>query len=151
MTRGPFQAKANGSAFDLRIDGDTISFCDGRGARKFDLDTGNDVAMARPCATDEEGNVACDGLPLEVSVRMPGLGPDDLVEAGGNLYPLKGHVHDCAADGSWLAIGTNRVVALIDTTRGGVEEIEHEGAEHIRVTPRWIAWSRFAVVGARRR
>lgn len=149
--RTELTARAEGDPFGLRVEGGTISFCDKRGGRKLDTTSGRDAAFERPCAKDVEANTACSGLPLDVAVSTPSLGPNDMVDVKGKSFPLEGRVHDCAADGQVLAIVTGTAVVLVETTKDKAEVIDHQGGDRVAVGPGWVAWSRGPIVRARKR
>lgn len=138
------EVKANGSAYGLSVD-DAISYCDDRGGRKINPKTGEDVRVDRACAK-AEGNAACGGLSIALTVRMPGLGPDDVVEAPDYSFPLVGHVHDCATDEKTIAVVTHTQVSLLDAASGKAKVIDEEGGERIAIGPGWVAWSDGAIV-----
>ena len=140
-----------GEPFGLRAGGGALSFCDERGGRKLDGATSEDVAFERTCAKDDEPNTACRGLPLDVGVSTPGLGPNDVVDVSGKSFALDGRVHDCAADGKVLAIVTGSAVLLVDTESGKTEAIAREGGDRVSVAPEWVLWSHGASVHAKRR
>jgi hypothetical protein len=151
MMRTQIVVNATGEPFGLRVEGETISFCDTRGGRKVDPATGNDLPFKRACAKDREPNTSCGGFPLDVTVSTPNLGPNDLVEVKGRAFPLAGRVHDCAASGKALGIVTGSEVVLIDTTVEKASVLEHEGGDRVAIGADWIAWSNGPSVYARRR
>ena len=139
-----------GEPFGLRIEGNTVSFCDKRGGRIFDLTTSQDAPLERACRKDDEPNAACGGLALDVTVRTPNLGPSDIVEVNTKSFPLEGRVHDCATDGKLIAIVTGAEVVTIDPTKDVASLIERGGGgDHVAVGAGWIAWSLGSVVQAR--
>lgn len=150
-TREQVSVTAAGEPFGLRVEGGTISFCDRRGGRRIDLASGHDAAFERTCPKDGEANTACGGLPVDVTVSTPNLGPNDLVDADGSAFPLDGRVHDCTADAKGLAIVTGSSVVLIDTKTAKTEVIDHTGGDRVAVGPGWIAWSNGQAVHARHR
>jgi hypothetical protein len=139
---------SQGEPYDLHLGGGALTFCDSRGMRRVDLKTGQDAATAEVCPQKEEANTACSGLGLEIEVRSPQSEPDDVVDLGGSSFPMKGRVHDCAADGRVLAIATGSAVSLIDAARNVVIEVSREGADRVAVGGDWVAWADGAKIRA---
>jgi hypothetical protein len=131
-----------GEPSDLRLKDGMLSFCDKRGRRKLDLISGRDTALGGTCPNNAEPNTACGGLSLDVAVRSPLTEPNDIVDLDGWSVPLKGRVHDCAADGKALAIVTASIVLLIDVTKRKTKEIGRQGGDRVTIDPGWVAWSK---------
>jgi hypothetical protein len=142
---------AKGSPFGLRVESGAVSFCDERGGRKLDTGAGGEVPFDRICRPDTEANVACGGLPLDVAVSTPNRGPNDVVDVDGNAYPLDGRVHDCAADGSVVAIVTGSMVVLLDTAKNTTHVVHRSGGDRVAIGREWVAWSDASTVHAKRR
>jgi hypothetical protein len=143
------EVKSKGAAYGLSVD-DAISYGDDRGGRRINPKTGEDVRVERACA-QAEGNAACDGLFIALTVRMPGLGLDDVVDPPDYSFPLVGHVHDCAVDEKTIAVVTHSQVSLLDAASGNAKVIDEEGADRIAIGPWWVAWSDGAIVRWRKR
>lgn len=129
-----------GLPYGLRVDGEAVTYCDGRGGRRLDPATGQSTPFARPCPPDEEADGACGNVPkaLDVDVRSPQDTPDDIVGAGSENYPLSGRLHDCAALGSTLAVVTRSRVSLL--ADGKEQVIARRGAERVALGAKWVAW-----------
>ncbi len=134
-------AATQGEPHHLHLDGDTLSYCDKRGARAIDLQASRDAARAGTCPAAEEPNAACSQLGIDVEVRAPLSAPDDILDVGGISIPLKGRVHDCAVDGTLMAIATGSRVNLVDVASAMMITIDRAGGERIVVGPNWIVWS----------
>ncbi|HEY2016794.1 MAG TPA: hypothetical protein VGH38_24990 [Bryobacteraceae bacterium] len=134
-------ATAQGEPYALHIDSGVLTFCDQRGMRKLDLKTGQDTASSQPCPKAEEANTACTGLGLDVSVRSPQGEPNDIVDVDGSSVPLKGKVHDCAADGKVLAVSTASAVSVIDVATGTSTEVSKQGGDRVAIGSGWVAWA----------
>lgn len=141
-THTEFSIVADGEPSGLHFEGGGLTFCDKRGGRRLDLQTGRDAESARNCPDLQEANTACSGLPLHVAVRAPLSEPSDIVDIDGLSVPLDGRVHDCAADGKVLAIVTASAAVLIDTTKGASKEISSKGGDRVAIESKWVAWSK---------
>jgi hypothetical protein len=137
---------AEGEPYGLRLEADALTFCDQRGARSLDLKTGQERRLDRICPKREEPNTACSGLALEISVRAPLSEPNDIVDIDGLSFPLKGRVHDCAADGRLVAVVTASAVVLIDAAKGTRTEVSGEGGDRVAIGFGWVGWSKDSLV-----
>lgn len=129
-----------GQPFALNIERGTVKFCDNRGRRLLDLATGQQSALQEPCPPATEANTACSGLPLDITVRAPLSEPNDIVDVNSASFPLNGKVHDCAADGKWIAIATASRVVLIDVAAGKMRELSPEGGDRVIIGSGWVVW-----------
>jgi hypothetical protein len=121
---------------------EVMTFCDDRGPRRVSLLTGAESAAAGPCPSKAEANGACGGLPIEATVETPGLGPKDVVFAGGWGFHPEGRVHDCVADGARLAVVTGSDVEVLDTASGTTTVIDEKaGGERVAMGHGWVVWS----------
>lgn len=145
-----FDVRSIGRTFDLRVEGDEVSFCDERGARTLDVVTGTDAPAGRSCR-DEEGNTTCSNPSVEVEVSTPGLGPVDRVYVHAKFYMLEGRVHDCAVANGVLLLVTGANVIAIDSVTDRLDVIATRGGSRAALGARWIAWSDAAGVHARPR
>jgi hypothetical protein len=139
--RGIIIVPAVGEPTSLHLENGALVFCDGRGARKLDLATTRESAQDRTCPAQEEPNAACSGLGLDISVRSPLSEPNDIIDFDGWSKPLKGRVHDCAADGRTLAVITASRVVLVDIKKRSAKDISQKGGDRVAISPRWVAWS----------
>jgi hypothetical protein len=150
--RREFRVTAKGFPFALRVEGDVVSFCDERGARRIDLETGQDTAADSPCPKDGESNMGCGEVAGVDDVRTPNLGPIDIVDlSSGMSAPLEGRVHDCASDGKTIIVGTGVDVVLIDPWTGHTTTVAHDGSDRVAIGPHWVAWIEGKNVRAKRR
>ena len=149
--RAEARVTTKGEPYALRLTSGVLGFCDQRGGRQVDLETGQDTAAARACGKIDEANTACSGLGLEVTVRSPHDEPNDIVDVDGRSFPLRGRAHDCAADGKVLAIATASEVLLIDTTRGAAKKLDSQGGDRVAIGSGWIVWSMGSDLRAARR
>ncbi|MEP6534935.1 MAG: hypothetical protein ABJF23_06445 [Bryobacteraceae bacterium] len=141
-----FSVAVQGEAYGLRFENGLLNFCDGRGGRKVDLKTAQDSPSERVCPKPSEANTACSGLPLDVTVRSPAAEANDIVDIGGTSFPLKGRVHDCAADGKKLIVVTASQAVLIDAAKDVSQELSPQGGDRAAVGARWAAWTEGARV-----
>jgi hypothetical protein len=132
---------AEGEPSVLLIGAETVLFCDKRGPRKLDLNTGADTVGDQSCAKSEEANASCSGLPLDITVRAPPSEPNDIVDVAGSSFPLKGHVQDCAVDGKVLAVVTSSGVTVIDTVKGTPTQLDQVGGDRVAIGHSWVAWA----------
>jgi hypothetical protein len=132
----------DGEPFGLRIESGMLTFCDKRGGRKLDLNTGRDTALDRRCPNNDEPNTACRGLRLNVAVRAPLSEPNDIIDFDGWSVPLNGRVHDCAADGKAVAVVTGSIVVLIDVEKEANKVINQQGGDRVAFGSGWVAWSK---------
>jgi len=147
-----YKAATTGAPYGLRVEGGVVSFCDGSGARRLDPATGKVGAFERTCLKDAEPNTTCSGSTLDVTVRTPNLGPDDVIDVGGASFPLEGRVHDCALDGTALAVVTGSEVVLIDTAKDDeTKVIDHGGGDFVSIGSSWVAWTQGSTLQFRRR
>jgi hypothetical protein len=140
-----------GEPYAFVLAGGVLGFCDQRGGRQVDLETGQDTAAARACGKIDEANPACSGLGLDVAVRSPHDEPNDIVDVDAQSFPLRGRAHDCAADGRVLALATASEVLLIDTARGAAKKLDAQGGDRVAIGSGWIAWSTGSALRAARR
>jgi hypothetical protein len=139
--RGMIIIPTVGEPISLYLENGALVFCDGRGARKLDLGTARESSQDRACPAQEEPNTACSGLGLDISVRSPLSEPNDIIDFDGWSKPLKGRVHDCAADGRTLAVVTASRVVLVDIEKMSAKDISQEGGDRVAISHRWVAWS----------
>jgi hypothetical protein len=142
--RGPFSVTTQGAPHALRFEAGAFLFCDGRGGNRLDLGTRRSALDIAACPARVEPNTACDGLPIDVTVRAPPSEPNDIVDVGGWSAPMNGHVRDCAASGKTLAVASGSAVALVDTAHEAIRVLSHEGADRVGIGAGWVAWSRGA-------
>ncbi len=140
------QIPAEGNVQSLRFEDGILKFCDAAGGHRLDVKTGMFTKDEAPCPTPREPNTACSSLNPEVSVRAPLSEPNDIVDLGAMSFPLRGKVHDCAAGGNHLAIGTGTAVVLIDTVQNNMKEVSAQGSGRVAVTKDWIAWAEGASI-----
>lgn len=138
--QSPPRAVTEGQPFALHIEQGAVKFCDNRGRRLLELATGQQSALQEPCQSAAEANTACSGLTLDVTVRAPLSEPNDIVDVNGASFPLNGKVHDCVADGKWIAIATASRVVLIDVAAGKIRELSPEGGDRVTIGSGWVAW-----------
>jgi hypothetical protein len=150
--REQLRVATQGEPYGLRLERGAMSFCDRRGAWKVDLGTGTQARSDRVCIEDQEPNTTCEVTGLKVTVRTPGLGPDDVVEVDGvaKSFHVPGHVHDCAGDGRSLAIVTGSAVLRVDPAKETMEVLSDEGGERVVVGSGWIVWSNPSSMQAKR-
>jgi hypothetical protein len=136
-----FSIVATGYPFGLHFADGVLDFCDDSGGRELNLKTGKQVPKDRSCTAKDEPNVACSGLGLDVEVRAPLSDPNDIVDVGGSSFPLKGRVHDCAADGKLLAVITASTTVVINTTKSTTTQVSPEGGDRVALANGWVAWT----------
>lgn len=85
---------ATGDVDALRVGETELSWCDTRGGHDLDLHTGEPAASPRACPETIEPDGSCSGLPIEVTVMTPGLGPLDVVWVDEWTFHPLGRVHD---------------------------------------------------------
>lgn len=139
-----------GEPFALRVEGDSVSFCDQRGRRRLDLRSGAQRSEARACPKDE-GNGACGDLPIDVTVSTPNFGPEDRMDLPTGSYWPGGRVHDCVADERTLAAITGQSMISVDVQTGKSTVLADEYGDHIAIGPNWIVWEHGAALHALRR
>lgn len=137
-----------GEPSGLRFESSILTFCDRRGGRQVDLTTGRDVPFNRACQSNEEPNIACTDLNIDIAVQSPSSQPNDTLDLEGRLVPLRGRVHDCAADGKVLAVVTTSAVVVIDTTQGTTKELSRQGGDRVAIGSGWVVWSKGAQLRA---
>lgn len=139
---GPSAAQARGEPKGLRLEADTLFYCDERGGQAVDLPTGKDVpGRGAACPARDEPNTSCSGLGLDVAVRAPLDSPDDIVELDGSSVPVKGRVRDCALQDAQIAVATGARIVIIDVATGRSKVIDRGGGDRVVLGPNWIAWS----------
>jgi hypothetical protein len=131
----------HGEASGLRLEGDTLVYCDKRGERAINLRMARGIARIAACPASGEPNASCSRLGLDVAVRAPLEAPDDIVDVNGLSVPVNGRVRDCSGDGSLIAVATGSSIVLIDVATAKSVTIDHTGGERIIVGPNWVAWS----------
>jgi hypothetical protein len=136
-----FKIVAQGEPYNLHFASGVLDFCDNRGGLELDLRTGQQTNKDRNCAIKDEPNAACSGLSFDVEVRSPPSEPNDIIDLDGSSSPLKGRVHDCAADGKMLAIVTASAAVLIDTTKSTTTPISSSGGDRVAIGYGWVAWA----------
>jgi hypothetical protein len=137
-----------GEPTGLRLERTMLTFCDKRGGRQLDLTTGREATFERDCAENDEPNITCGDLSLDIEVQSPLSQPNDVLDIAGRPVRLKGRVHDCAADGKVLAVVTGSTVVLVDTTRRTTKEISRKGGDRVTIGTGWVAWSNGAQLRA---
>ncbi len=148
------RATSIGKVYDLEVDERGVTFCDSRGARALlPGDAGGDVKADRPCKAAYEP--ACGGGALDIEMRTPSLGPNDVVDSsypdGGHIFLMKGHVGGCASDGLSLVVSTSTRTLLLHADTGEREIVDCDGAGPFALGRDWVAWSRGTTVFAKRR
>lgn len=135
-------AGATGETYDIRIDGDAISFCDRYGARSFNA-LGQAVADDRPCGKKVPALSACGDAKDNVSTRMPMFEGNfqgyDVVDTPGQSYAQKGLVHDCVLDDRYIFVSSQQV-SLIDMKTDTSEIISDEYGERVAMSKDWLVW-----------
>jgi hypothetical protein len=131
---------ADGRVSRLQVRDNTVSYCDDRGPWAGDLLTGRRLEGTLPCQTASESNTACAGVGTDVQVRSPQGEPNDIVDVGAQSYPMDGRVHDCAAEGRMLVVGTGSNVTLIDAARNATVQISKQGSDRVALGAGWVAW-----------
>jgi hypothetical protein len=134
------QFAADGTVRSLRFDGGALWFCDARGSHRADLSGGPVTGDNTPCPPPQEPNAGCGIANLDVSVRSPQSEPNDIVDLKTSSFPLTGRVHDCAAAGNHLVVGTGSAVFLIDTVKNTMKTISSDGSDRVAVSENWVAW-----------
>ncbi len=148
------RATAAGTAYDLKVDDGVISFCDDRAGRRLVASGAGDVPYDRPCTKGLEDNASCGNLSLDVTVQVPGLGPDDRVTITSGdrmqIFMLRGHVFDCAAHDDVVAAAMLDRVLLMSVATGRTEVIPGP-ASYVAIGADWVAWMDGSDVRAKRR
>ena len=142
----PSMIKAASAPGAMALDGDTLLYCDRRGARILNLRSAADSAGTVACPAQGEADSACSATGMDVDVRSPPGRPDDIVDAGGKSFAVKGRVVDCASDGASLAVATASGVSLLDTVSGKSRVVDRGGGDRLGIGPNWIVWSTGATV-----
>jgi hypothetical protein len=148
-----------GYSSGLRLDSNTLIYCDDRGSRGLDLISGVESARADPCPKKpEERNGACDGIEYVVSVRTqwqegrPGPGPDDIIDTkAGISIPTNGRVHDCVFNNGVLLYATGLEIIAVDIKTDRHDKKGNDGGNQVAINDAWLAWSDGAKVFADRR
>ena len=140
-------AEALGEPYGLRFEGNSLFFCDGHGARKIDLQSGQVSAAVVGCRKFE-ANTACSGFAIDVSVRAQRSEPNDIIDVDGSSFPLTGRVHDCIAEGKTIAIATNSQVVAIDVARDAMMAVNAQGGDRVALNSQFIGWTDGAKVWA---
>jgi hypothetical protein len=135
-----FSLKTVGEPYALQFVNGGLSFCDNRGIRFLELNTGKDDSKQGSCPRREEPDPACN-TQHDVEVRSPTSQPGDIIDVGAQSFPLKGRVHDCSSDGKILAVVTASGVTVIDLAKEKSTEVSQEGGERVAVGDMWIAWT----------
>jgi hypothetical protein len=139
-----WKVRATGEPYDLRIGERALSFCDDRGRHGVELRTGTETPATEWCPKKSEGNGDCSGLPMEVTVETPNLGPRDIIFVEAWAFHPEGRVHDCAADGKVLVVATIASVERYDLDKGTSTIVDDkEGGERVAIGHGWMAWSEF--------
>lgn len=141
------QVPVQGEVHALRFENGALLFCDGRGALRVDLKSGDVAAASHTCAKTEP-NTACAGLGVEVAVRSPRGAPDDIVDAGGTSFPVEGHVRDCGAEERAIGVVTGAGLLLIDLTTEKTKLLSERARERVALGSGWIAWTEGAMLRA---
>jgi hypothetical protein len=133
----------------MRLESDTLTYCDDRGGRALDLASGVESARERSCE-HEWRNSACDGIDFVESVREPDQ--DDIIDAKeGPSFPMHGHIHDCAFNTGILLVATGREVVAIDVKADRRDVKLKGGGTEVAINEAWVAWSDGEKVFAQRR
>jgi len=139
-----------GAASGLHLGQGGLTFCDKRGRRSLDLQTGRDVELDKTeCPLTDDRKFVCDDPDLDVSVRAPPGEVNDVVSVGGSFFSLEGRFRDCAANRMILAVVTGAEVVLIDVAKRARMVIGRPGGDRVTIGPRWIAWSNGSTIHAR--
>jgi hypothetical protein len=159
----------SGPPYDLRVDGDEVSFCDRRGARVLTATPGMDRASTRPCkAPHDRGpqfhctdfDDADSGGGYVVTLRKPhGVqSPDHMLEAffrdDYSCIGLLNSQVSCANDDSGLVVSTTDDVDGVymwDVAADDVELLDSVLASDVAIGATWVAWLDEKTVRARRR
>lgn len=152
VSRAILSIAASGYTSGLRLESDTVSYCDNRGGRVWALATGSEGNYKRQCpsAKLQERNSACEGIKFVTQVREPG--PDDIIDiAAGPSVPVRGHIHDCAFESGALLVATGVEVVTIDVKTGHRDVKGREGGNQVAINGDWLAWSDGEKVFAQRR
>lgn len=134
------QFAADGTVQSLRFDAGALWFCDSSGSHRVNLSDGTAARDNTPCPSAVEPNPGCGIANLDVSVRSPQSEPNDTVDLKASSFPLTGRVHDCAAAGNHLVVGTGSAVFLIDTAKNTMKAISPDGGDRVAVSQDWVAW-----------
>jgi hypothetical protein len=145
-----YDVTTKGAAWDLRVSSAGVRFCDKGNYEWLSLVPGTGRAIDGNCRPPREPNVSCSGV-AGASVRTPSRGPDDVLDASGHSFPLKGHVRDCANDASVIALATGGGVVLVDTATGRQTVIAPDDADRVGVSAEWVAWTRGETLHVQRR
>ena len=135
------QFSTQGEAKTLRFEGSAFFFCDGRGSHRVNLSSRIAESDGSPCPAPQEPDTACANTNADISVRGPLSEPNDIVDIGASSFPVKGRVHDCAAAGNYVAIGTGSAVILIDRSSNSMREVATHPGDRVAVTQGWVAWA----------
>ena len=108
----------------------------------------------RACTKGLEDNASCGNLSLDVTVQVPGLGPDDRVTITSGdrmqIFMLRGHVFDCAAHDDVVAAAMLDRVLLMSVATGRTEVIPGP-ASYVAIGADWVASMDGSDVRAKRR
>jgi hypothetical protein len=130
-----------GEPHGLRLEGDTLVYCDKRGERAIDLRTSREAARAAACPAPEEPNAACSGLGIDVDVRAPLSAPNEVIDVNGRSVPVRGRVRDCVVEGGLMAVATGSSITLIEVATATASTVDRAGGERVILGPSWVAWS----------
>jgi len=142
---------ASGFGSGLRLDADTLIYCDKRGSRALDLIAGVERAHDGACPTlPEWRNRACGGIDFIEQVREPGV--DDIIDTTEDLsLPISGHIHDCVFDSGVLLVGTGLEVVAFDVKAQRRIVKSRAAGDQVAITSKWLAWSNRENIVAERR
>ena len=141
----------NGYTKRLRLDANTLTYCDDRGSRAVDLTSGVERAHDGACPNAlEERNRDCGGIDFISEVREPG--PDDIIDlTNGTSIPVQGFIHDCAFNRGILLIATGMQVVAIDVKANRQVVKGKDGGDQVALNETWLAWAEGKNVFAERR
>ena len=143
---GKLTATPKGDAYGFRLEANAFTYCDALGPHKLDLVTGKESPGGQACPKPEDANTACSGLAIDASVRSPPGESNDMIDVGARSFPVKGRVHDCAANGKSLVVLTGSGALLIDTESGVVKQLSEQGGSRVAAAAGWVAWTEGATV-----
>ncbi len=131
----------DGIASHMQLTGGFLQFCDRGGGQKVNLESGERSSDSASCAqqNDQDYTGCKTGRPV-IEVSSSSGEANDEVEVDGDVYRIKGRVHDCDNDGKVVLIASGVQVLLIDETRGKVAVLDGHGAEKVSSGSGWLAW-----------
>jgi hypothetical protein len=147
-------AKASGHLHDLRVSGSEVRFCDADGSHTLTED-GSVKPSGLACpAKEEDATSGCNSAFENNQLVGREVPPNEVwwVDIGkGGTVQLKGHMVGCDSDGLVFVFSTFQEVVVFDAARGASRRVANQGAEHVAIGPRWVAWQLGEKIEARRR